>query len=68
MPSHWAPMLEDVPVQYVELPLPPDCSPATGGDQTMRASTPPLDESTLKAMEFQVSRNWLQHLVCMLTL
>ena len=54
MPAHWAPMPEDVAVTYVELPLPPGCSPATEA-QTILPGPPPLDQSILKAMMFQVN-------------
>lgn len=56
MPSHWVPMPEDAQVMYVELPLPPGCSPATSG-HTRLPGPPPLDQATLKAMVYQVCKN-----------
>lgn len=53
MPSHWTPMPEAVQVSYVELPLPPGCSPVTG-NQTVVPKLPPMDEGTLQAMMQQV--------------
>lgn len=55
IPSHWAPMPEETHVRYVELPLPPDCSPARA-EQARLPGKPPLDEATLSAMISQVSR------------
>ena len=53
MPSHWTDMPQDVQVAYVELPLPPGCSPdpSAPADQP---TTPPLDEDILQAMMTQV--------------
>lgn len=61
MPSHWTDMPPHARVAYVELPLPPGCSPAytAPADQP---SLPPLDEETLKAMMYQVwGRSHLCH-------
>lgn len=52
MPSHWVPMPQGAQVLYVELPLPPGCSPATSG-QTRLPGPPPLDQATVKAMVYQ---------------
>ena len=52
MPSHWTDMSQNAQVAYVELPLPPGCSP----DPNAPAATtpPPLDEEILQAMMQQV--------------
>lgn len=53
MPSHWTDMPPSASVEYVELPLPPGCSPACGPLADPPA-LPPLDEGVLKAMMYQV--------------
>lgn len=53
MPSHWTDMPQDANVEYVELPLPPGCSPAYDLPADQHA-LPPLNEEVLKAMMYQV--------------
>ena len=53
MPSHWTDMPQDARVEYVELPLPPGCSPAYEPPADQHA-LPPLNEGVLKAMMYQV--------------
>ncbi|DBA92731.1 TPA: hypothetical protein ACH3X1_002937 [Trebouxia sp. C0004] len=52
MPSHWAPMPDGAHVTYVELPLPPGCSPSTAG-QIGSSGPPALDQATVEAMMYQ---------------
>ncbi|DBA66402.1 TPA: hypothetical protein ACH3X2_002382 [Trebouxia sp. C0005] len=52
MPSHWAPMPDDAHVTYVELPLPPGCSPGTFG-HIANPDPPALDQATVETMIYQ---------------
>ena len=53
MPCHWTDMPQDARVAYVELPLPPGCSPDPNAPAA-QPTIPPLDEETLRAMTQQV--------------
>ncbi len=53
-------------VIYVELPLPPGCSPSTAG-HTGSSGPPALDQATVEAMMYQVTRRpaWQACAACM---
>ncbi len=49
-------MPDDAHVTYVELPLPPGCNPSTAG-HTGCPGPPALDQATVEAMMYQVTRH-----------